>query len=441
MKRKLVLINPFDRRRPGLSIDKYGRFQPLAPGIIAALTPAHWDVELIDEKWNPFVYREADLVGITAFTSTASRAYELAGIYRSKGVPVVMGGIHPQMCTDETLEYVDTVVLGEAEAIWKRVIEDFEKGQLEPLYDGGLADLSEVPLPRRDLFHPGYVVGSIQTTRGCPMDCEFCSVPAFNGRIHRQRPIEDVLEELETIPQKIVLFTDDNLIGYSKQSLRRTIDLFKGMVERKLNKWWICQASLNFADNEEMLYWAKLAGCKFAFIGIESLEINGIKEVNKYLNLEWMDHFRDAFRKINKAGIAVLGSFVFGLDSDNEEKLRNREAFIVNGGLDVVQATVLTPLPGTRLFNRLKKENRLLYTNYPRDWYLYDFNKVVHQPLGMTSESLATAMEHCHKRMSSIPLLIRKALKTLWNTRSIVIMVLALKSNMVARKIARVLYR
>ncbi len=435
------MINPFDRRRPGLSIDRFSRVQPLAPGIIAALTPAHWDVELIDEKWEFSIYREADLVGITAFTSTASRAYELAGIYRRKGVPVVMGGIHSHMCTDEALQYVDTVVLGEAEPIWKQVIGDFEKGQLQPLYDGGLADLSRVPLPRRDIFHPGYVVGSIQTSRGCPMDCEFCSAPAFNGRIHRQRPIEDVLEELETIPQKLVLFTDDILIGFNKQSLHRAIGLFKGMVERKLNKWWLCQASLNFADNEEALYWARLAGCKFVYIGIESQEINDIKKINKYLNLGGLDRFREKIHKINTAGIAVLGSFLFGMDNDNEEKLQKREVFIVNGGLDVVQATVLTPLPGTPLFNRLKEENRLLHTNYPRDWYLYDFNKVVHQPLGMTPEALATAMKHCHKRMSSIPLLLRKALKTLWNTRSIVIMVLALKSNLAARKIARVLYR
>lgn len=440
MKRKLVLVNPFDTRRPGLSVDKNARFQPLSLGIIGALTPDHWEVELIDEKWTPLTFPPADLVGITTFTSTTSRAYELAQIYRGKGVPVVIGGVHPWMCPDEARQYVDTVVLGEAETTWKQLIEDFDKGRLQARYNGGTADPTEIPLPRRDLFSPGHLVASIQTARGCPMDCEFCSVPASNGRIHRCRPIPHILEEIEQIPQKIIMFTDDNLIGNSKHSLERSLELFKGMVEQKLDKWWFCQSSLNFSDNEELLYWARLSGCKLVFLGIESLESSGLKSVNKYLNLERIEHYRESFHKIHKAGIAVMGSFVFGIDSDNEEKLKKREAFIINGELDVIQATILTPLPGTRLFKRLKEENRLLYTNFPRDWYYYDFNKVVHRPLAMTPESLTAAMEHCHKRMSSIPVILKKAFNTLKNTRSLLIMLLALQFNRIARKIAKILY-
>jgi radical SAM superfamily enzyme YgiQ (UPF0313 family) len=435
------LINPFDARHPGVSVHKYGRFQPLSLGIIAALTPDHWEVEILDEKWKPFTFRDADLVGVTAFTSTAPRAYQLAAVYREKGIPVVMGGIHPQMCREEALQRVDTVVLGEAEHVWHQVIDDFEKGTLQRVYEGGIADLSQIPFPRRDLFYPGHILASVQTARGCPLDCEFCSVHIFNSRKHRLRPLEHVLQELEAIPQKLIFFTDDNLVGHSKQSLRRTIELFKGMVERKLNKWWFCQSSMNFGDDEELLYWARLSGCKLVFLGIESMESDGLAEVNKFLNLERVTRYSETFRKINRAGIAVLGSFIFGLDSDNEDKLKLREEYIVNGNLDVIQSTIMTPFPGTRLFQRLEKEDRLLCTDFPEDWSLYDLSNVVFRPREMTPEALAFAMKRCHKRLITIPHLLRKASKTLVRTRSFIAALGAFQFNMVARKIAKNMYR
>lgn len=441
MKRRLLLINPYDVRRPGISVDRGGRFQPLALGIIAALTPEDWEVEILDEKWDGFSFRPADLVGITAFTSTAARGYELAGIYREKGVPVVMGGIHPGMCPEEALKFSDAVVVGEVELIWKKVIEDFEKGEMQGIYKGGLVAPEEIPLPRRELFHPKIIPASIQTARGCPMHCDFCSVHVFNGRQHRMRPVDHVLEELAQVKQKFFFFTDDNLIGHSPQSMRRTIELFKGMAENKLNKWWFCQASLNFGDNEELLYWARRSGCKLVFLGIEALEVEGLKEVKKHLNLKRVEQYRDTFRKIHKAGIPVLGSFVFGMDSDTEERLQYREEFIVNGELDVIQATVLTPLPGTGFYKRLQKENRLIHTNYPDDWHYYDYNKVVHRPRRMSPEALERAMTRCHLRMSSIPVITKKFLRSLWNTRSLTSSLVALQFNRIARKIAGVLYR
>ncbi len=423
-----------------MAVDRFTRFQPLALGILAALTPSHWDIEIIDEKWSPFTFRPADLVGITAFTGTAPRAYELAKIYREKNISVVMGGIHPLMRTEEAQKFVDTVVLGEAENVWPQLIRDFESGNLQPVYRGGHVDMAVAPAPRRDLFHPRYLAASVQTARGCPMDCEFCSVPAFNGRRQRHRPVGDVLEELASAHQKLVFFTDDNLVGHGKQSLQRTIELLKGMAEHKLKKWWICQASINFADSDELLYWARRSGCKLVFLGIEALEEDGLREVNKYLNMERREQYLAAFEKINRAGIGVLGSFVFGLDSDTPEILKDRESFILSNHLDVIQATVITPLPGTRLFRRLETENRLLHTGFPADWYLYDFDHVVHRPLGMSPEQLSFAITRCHKRMSSYPVILRKAFHTLRKTRSLSTALLALQSNRIARKIAKVLY-
>jgi radical SAM superfamily enzyme YgiQ (UPF0313 family) len=332
-KRKLLLINPVNPARIGLTVNKSSRFPPLGLGIVAALTPAHWDVALLDENWEPFVYQEADLVGITAFTASANRAYEIAAIYWQQGVPVVMGGIHASMCTEEALQFVNAVVVGEAETAWLQVMADVEAGRLERVYRGEWMDLVGLPCPRRDLFHPGYMFASVQTSRGCPMDCEFCSVTAFNGRRYRRRPPKEVLDELETIPHKKLFFVDDNIIGYGRESREQALAIFRGMVERKLDKWWFCQASLNFADDEEVLRWAGRAGCKM---------VNLQRSVESY---------ETAFRRIHQAGIAVLGAFIFGMDGDTPEKLRHRAEYMIRSGVDVMQKTFLTPLPGTRLFD------------------------------------------------------------------------------------------
>ncbi len=437
MRRKLVLINPVNPARVGLTVNKSSRFPPLGLGIVAALTPTHWDVDLVDENWQPFTHRDADLVGITAFTASAQRAYEIAAAYQERSVPVVMGGIHASMRPDEALHFADAVVVGEAESAWPKVVADFEAGQLERLYQGEWPDLGALPHPRRDLFHPGYVFASVQTSRGCPMDCEFCSVTAFNGRRYRRRPPEQVLDELETIPQKNLFFVDDNIIGYGKTSREQSLALFRGMVERKLRKRWFCQASLNFADDEEVLDWASRAGCKMVFIGLESEEVDGLAEVNKRLNLQrGVASYENAFRRIHRAGIAVLGAFIFGMDGDTPEKLRRRIDYVICSGVDVMQTTYLTPLPGTRLFKQLESENRLLYTDWPRDWEQYDMTKVVNRPRRTTPEELSQIMGESNRRMYGWPMLARKALRTLYETRNPMAAMFAWGSNINYRNVA-----
>ena len=237
---------------------------------IAALTPPGWKVKIIDENFRNFSYYEADFVGFTAFSSTVSRAYELAKIYRDKGVPTVIGGIHASMCPEEAAEFVDSVVIGEAESIWPQVISDFEGKCLKRIYKGSLPDLIHSPKPRRELFHPGYIFASVQTTRGCPMNCDFCSVTAFNGSKYRNRPIDEVVDEMEEIPQKNIFILDDNIVGNTAGAQARAIELFRAMVDRGIKKDWIGQASLNVADNEEVLKYAAKSGCRMLFIGIES---------------------------------------------------------------------------------------------------------------------------------------------------------------------------
>jgi radical SAM superfamily enzyme YgiQ (UPF0313 family) len=436
MKRKLVLINPANHTRVGLTVNKSSRFPPLGLGIIAALTPASWDVTLVDETWETFSYYQADLVGITAFTATAPRAYEIARLYRSNNVPVVMGGIHASMCPDEACRFVDCVVTGEAETVWPQIIADFEAGSLKSHYVGSWQELAGNPFPRYDLFNPGYMFASVQTSRGCPMDCNFCSVTAFNGRRYRRRPVAKVLEELSGISQKMVFFVDDNIIGYGKEDREGALELFKGMVESKLNKWWFCQASLNFADDKEVLTWAARAGCKMVFLGLESEDEEALFEVNKQLNLKRkVSTYAHVFQRIHRAGIAVLGAFIFGMDNDTSARLDERTSYMINSDIDVMQVTHLTPLPGTRLFGKLRNEGRLIYTDFPDDWSRYDMTQVVHRPANMSTAEFTTDILKCNRRLYSWPVILKKACRTMLMTRNPMAAMFAFQSNINYRNV------
>lgn len=437
MHRKLVLINPVDRNRAGLSVNLSSRFPPLGLGIIAALTSDNWDVTIIDENFEPFVYREADLVGLTAFTASVVRAYEIARCYRERGIPTILGGIHASMLPHEALQYVDTVVIGEAEGVWPKVIADFEVEKLKRMYRGTWLELKDIPMPRHDLFHAGYMFDSIQTSRGCPMNCEFCSVTAFNGHRYRQRPIHEVLDELEAIPRKKVFFIDDNIIGYGREAAERAIRLFKGIIERGIKKDWMCQASMNFADNDDVLAYAAMSGCRMVVLGIEAENIGALSEVNKKLNLRiGTDVYRETFRRINRHGIAVIGAFIFGMDCDTPEALRRRTEYILKSEIDIMQTTYLTPLPGTRLFDRLKADGRLFYTDFPADWVHYDMTEVIHRPLMMTPHELQKTMAESNYRLYNSKSLFCKFIKTLLATRNLVTASWAYFSNRNYRNVA-----
>lgn len=421
MKKKLLLINPIKKGRFGFASSPVSCFQPIGLGIVAALTPKDWDIEIVDENFEEFQYREGvDLVGLTAFTATINRAYELATVCRNKGIPTVLGGIHASMLPDEALGFVDAVVIGEAETAWPKVIEDFCAGKLQKIYRGEWTDLACVPPARRDLFHPGYAIGSIQTTRGCPMDCEFCSVTAYNGTRYRPRPVEDVLDEMESMPQKHMFIVDDNIIGSNKAGKERAKALFQGMIDRKIKKDWFSQASLNFGKDEEVLRLAAKSGCTMVFMGIEAETSDALKSTNKQTNLHiGVDHYEECFQRIHEAGIAVLGSFVYFLDTDTPQSLEDRTQFILTSGVDVIQTTYLTPLPGTRLFKRFEEEGRLLYTNFPKDWELYDFTRLTFKPHQMDPGVLHPLREKIWPSMHNRRTLWRKTFQALWRTKSL----------------------
>ena len=419
-KKKLLLVNPINQHRLGFSNDPSTSYMPINLGIIAALTPDHWDIELIDESFEKCTLREADLVGFTAFTANAPRAYELAAMFRAQGIHTVMGGIHASMMTDEVVNYMDTTVSGEAEVIWPQVIADFESGNIKPLYMGGITPVEKIPHVRREIFkkYP-YIYDLIQISRGCPMGCDFCSVTKLCGSKYREREVEDVLDELEETYRPMLFIVDDHLVNTNKGAEERAIRLFKGMVDRKINKLWFGQAAMNFADNDEVLHWAAKSGCTLILLGVEAETDAALKDANKRLNLrKGTEYYPKAFRKIHKHGIAILGAMIFGMESDGTIDLYNRMRFVMNSGMDAMQTSIMTPLPGSDLFFRLHDQGRIDLDNYPDDWQHYHFKEATMGTSKMTREELQSTMKDIWMTIYKKENLRRMMFRTLWNTRN-----------------------
>ncbi|MDZ7743380.1 MAG: radical SAM protein [Bacteroidota bacterium] len=323
---KLLLINPLNRRKTTVQREVISIYPPISLGIIAALTPDNWEVEILDEIFEDFEYRKADLVGITSLTPTVNRAYEIAAFFREKNIPCVLGGIHASMMPEEALQYVDTIVKGEAENIWPQLIRDFESGKLKRVYESEPADINQIPKARIDLYHKSYEIGSIQTTRGCPMKCDFCSVHVFNGSRYRIRPAADVVEEFKALTQERIAFVDDNLCGYSRKSEERLLEICHLIIDSGVQKKWFCSASMNIGKNKELLDAMHRAGCQMIFLGIESEVVDNLMSMNKRVNYKiGVDHFNEIYENIHAAGIAVLGLLFSDLNRIRQNPLKEEQ--------------------------------------------------------------------------------------------------------------------
>jgi radical SAM superfamily enzyme YgiQ (UPF0313 family) len=424
---RLYLVNPSN---PLISIlkvkesrwNRYRVWKPLGLMVLGGLTPPEeWEITILDENLGTPDYSampRPDLVGITAFTSQANRAYEVAAHFRSLGVPVVMGGIHATMCLEEVMERVDSVVTGEAEGVWRQVLEDARHGSLKRRYDGGLCDIRNVPFARHDLLDGGYTFGAIQTTRGCPLNCSFCSVTAFNGAQYRQRPIADVVQEFQLIREKHVLVVDDNLIGMRKDHIARAKDLFRAMAKANLRKEWVAQATINFADDEELLTLAAKAGCRGVFIGFESPSSEGLIELGKKFNLMKGRQFRASVRRIQRHKILVVGSFIMGLDVDGPGIGRRISEAASHYGVDNLNVLFLTPLPGTRLWDQMESEDRIPLDDFPEDWKYYTLTFPVARYKELSLDGIIQEMMSCNRDFYSLPRILRRVAGSVWQRRN-----------------------
>lgn len=433
---KLLLINPSNIHK-GLGNIRSTAWPPLNLPYIAALTPEGYEVEVIDENIMPFEFKEADIVGITSYTSQVNRGYQIAKMYRDKGIKTIMGGIHVSMMPEEALKYCDSVVVGEAEAVWRTVLKDFEANDLKKIYKGEWTDLKNLPIPRRDVLKNDYYVwGSIQTSRGCPMNCSFCSVTAFNGRRYRRRVIEEVIAELKQIPQKHIMITDDNIIGYSEEDRNWAISFFKRIINEGISKNFFVQASIQFGEDKELIRLAAKAGIRILFVGIESVNSESLKSYQKNINLKRFrdNKYKNLISNIRKEGIAVLGAFVLGGDDDEISIFDRTIKFIQSSGIDVLQVTKPTPLPGTQLWHELSSNKRIIKQNYPEDWDDYRLTKLVFKPERMSIEDVYEGFTYLRLKYFGLWQRIVRTLSTFFVTKNLTTTIIAYKINESYRK-------
>ena len=417
--KKILLINPAFKGSLHSNI-KVLAIPPLNLAMIARYTPEEYEVEIVDEGVEELDFAAtADLVGITCMTPLAPRAYELAAHFRQRGIPVVMGGIHVSYMPDEALRYADTVVVGEAEGIWPQLLDDFAHGRMKKIYRVVEQPNIETLLPpRRDLLRGKYFVETVQTGRGCPINCNFCSVTAFNGSRFRLRNIDSVIEEIKSIKSKRIFIVDDNIVGSGPRYIKRAHELFSRLKE--CDKEWGAQTCLNIVEHDDLLKTARDSGCRALLIGFESIDPGSLTAMHKPVNLRPnTKNYADAIKKIHDNGIAIVGCFIFGADTQDKDVFRRTVDFALENDIDAIQMTLETPLPGTAFYKQMVEENRLLLTDFPNDWRHYNIFEPVFQMNNFTPREAYEGLLQAYSEMSSFKTSLKRGLKTFWNTRSL----------------------
>jgi radical SAM superfamily enzyme YgiQ (UPF0313 family) len=403
---KIKLIAPHEQSEDNISSAQTFKIQKVNLPLLSALTPPEHLVKIVDEAFVPDdLNEEVDLVGITVMTDLALRAYQIADAYRQKGVKVVMGGIHATVLPGEALQHADAVVTGEAEEVWPKLLSDTASREMQKLYCANkISNLNGMPTPRRDLYpKPLYksytpLASGIETARGCPYDCEFCSIGSVMGRQYRSRPIPEVLGEIESIDAPHLFFVDDAL-ALNRPTAKK---LFTEMIPLQLK--WAGQGPVSLAEDLELLKLMRRSGCVGLLIGFESVQKEAHDGMKKIKNLK-ID-FSEAIRRFHDEGIAILGAFIFGFDHENREVFDQTLEFSIKNRLDCIELRILTPFPGTRLYKRLLEEGRLFAPN----WWLqgYPPDTLLFQPKGMTSEDLIEGFIRLNRQTYSLGSIIKR---------------------------------
>jgi radical SAM superfamily enzyme YgiQ (UPF0313 family) len=430
MKMKILLVSPErDRKKEEAFLFKLS-FLNLP--YIAAVTPPGHEVSIVDEAFDKITFEsKVDLVGITAQTPVAPRAYQIAGEFKKRGIPVVMGGVHASMLPQEALQHVDAVVVGEAEEVWPHLIEDLTRGQLKRVYKGSdFFKASALPLPRRDLLNQKFYfpLKLLETTRGCPHHCDFCGVSKFFGFRYRNRPIGEIERELKTLfregpvmsplLKKILSLFSKDLPYFLKRRLLYIIDsnvagdrqfcLELLSLLKEFDLLWYGHAPVSIAFDQTLLKGVAQSGCIAINIGFESFSAKNLKAMGKGFNQP--SRYAEAVERIHDQGVGIMGTFIVGLDDDDPGVFQRIIDFCIGSKLDWALTFIMAPYPGTDAFLRLEKEGRILC----RDWEKYDSLHVVHQPLGMSVEELEKGMRRTWKEVFSTSSIYHRVLRRPW---------------------------
>ncbi|MFQ6014902.1 MAG: B12-binding domain-containing radical SAM protein [Anaerolineae bacterium] len=401
---KLVLIQP-SHHVGGREIHKSKRaWMPrLTLPLLAALTPPDVEVSIVDEYVDEVDFdREVDLVGITAMTLQATRAYQIADCFRRRGVRVVMGGHHVSVFPEEAIQHCDAVVIGEAEEVWPTVIEDLAGGRAKPFYQGdGHPNLQGLPVPRLSLlplevyFLP---YRPVQTMRGCPYGCDFCAVTSFFGGTLRLRPVEEVVRDVREAGSRWIIFVDDNIAVHP----RHARELFQALIPLGIR--WVSQGNISIGWEAELLELAARSGCVSLLIGIESTSRRKLQLMGKPFNRP--ERYQEALRNIRAAGILVLATMIVGLDEDDETVFDETVQFLERNRVPLAFFSIYTPLPGTRARARLQEQGRIM----DGDWSRYDFAHAVFQPKQLSPQALEEGYWRAFQQFYSIPSMVKRLL-------------------------------
>jgi len=407
---KDILLTSYEERKTSLFHKIMLRLtlinKNLSLPILAALTPKKHTVLLQEGTYDDIDFdMNCDIVGITYTTFDALCAYKIADEFRRRGKTVVLGGWHASALPEEAKNHADCVVIGEAEDIWHNLLDDYEKGKLKPFYKQiQLIDPKKIPIPNFNLYKNNVSLG-IQAARGCSIGCEFCAetnAPLRN--VFRPRPVENVLEELRLKPQKSISFYDSSLTT----NLNYTKSLFRGIRDLGLNKHFACYGNVNvLARDEELLKLANDAGVIQWHMGLESVIQESIDEVGKRSNK--VEEYSLAIKKIHDYNMTVFSNFMFGFDNDPKNIGNITYDFVKELDIDIVDAIILTPFPGTPLFNRLEKGGRIL----TKDWSKYDSEHVVFEPKNMSPEDLLENAKTFFKKYYSVTNILKRTLKSI----------------------------
>ena len=387
---KILLISPCKNVR--FKTPKLEMMPQLALHILEGLTPEEHEVHIIEEETDEVdLDEECDLVGLSCMTANAPRAYYFAAEFRKRGKPVVLGGVHPTILPEEAAPHADSVVIGEVENIWEELLEDFQAGKLKKFYQKAPPSLERyIPMNNIKEKRGPFNVLPIMTTRGCPYNCEFCSVTNIYGRKIRHVPIENVVRQIEESGGKKYMFLDDNIIGHAKYAKA----LFKAI--KPLNIKWVGQATVSFANETELMKLAAESGCIALFFGVESVSETQLKRMKKSAN-EVMK-IEAATRRIMEFGIHFHASLIFGFDDDTQAVFPETLEFLNATKVATASFNILTPYPGTRVYEQFKEEGRLL----TEDWKYYDHATCVFRPKQMSAYELQRGKIWVKKEFSKI---------------------------------------